>query len=77
MGAPTFRVATPITSLELRGLEMMFCSQTPSHYSEPFADAALLGRVISRKAVIDRAAHLWAVWKTAEPNMRVQESPNV
>lgn len=50
--------ATPITSLELRGLEMTFCSQTPSHCSESLADAALLGRIISGKTVTDRAAHL-------------------
>lgn len=50
--------ATPITSLELRGLEMTFCSQTPSHCSESLTDAALLGRIISRKTVTDRAAHL-------------------
>ena len=51
------RVA-PITSLELKGLEMTFCSQTPSHLSEPLADVPLLDRIISRKTMTDRSSYL-------------------
>lgn len=46
----------PITSVELRGLEMKVCFQSPPHCQNSPLMQALLGRILSRKATVDRAA---------------------